>query len=132
MRIKLIPAIILGQLVLSAYLVHAKAQTELFCVIGKSCDAVQQSVYGELWGIDVSTLGLIAFGLLLITAFTQHAHRYNRKLYLLCIVLGVMGAIYFIGIQLFVLKQICSTCMVIDGSMLVVAWLEYRAWRKGY
>lgn len=124
--------IILGQLLLSAYLMYEKAQSAVFCVVGQSCDAVQQSAYGTLWGFDVSMLGLIAFGLLLITYVTQHHHRYNRRLYLMGIAFGVIGALYFIGIQAFVLRAYCSTCMVIDVSMLVVAWLEYRAYRKGY
>lgn len=110
---------------------YTKTQSGAFCVVGNACDVVQQSIYGELFGVHVSTLGAIAFGLLLITHLTQHHHRYNRKLYLLGIVLGTIGALYFIGIQMFILRAYCSTCMVIDGSMLLVAWLEYRAWRKG-
>ena len=132
MRMRAVFWIIIGQLLLSGYMMYEKAQSAVFCVVGKSCDAVQQSAYGTLGGFDVRTLGFIAFALLLITHLTQHHHRYNKRLYLLGLVLGVVGATYYIGIQAFVLKQLCPTCMLIDGSMLVVAWLEYKAYRKGY
>lgn len=132
MRIRGVTLLIIVQLALSMYLMYTKAQSDAFCIAGKSCDMVQQSIYGDLFGVSVSTLGVIAFTLLLIVHLTQHFHRYNRTLYLLGVVLGVLGALYFIGIQLFVLRHLCSTCMVIDVSMLLIAWLEYRAWRKGY
>lgn len=132
MKIRAVTLLLIMQFVLAGYLMYMKTQSEAFCVVGNACDVVQQSVYGELFGVHVSTLGFIAFGLLLITHLTAHYHRYNRALYLSGLVLGAFGALYFIGIQVFVLQAYCSTCMVIDVSMLVVAFLEYRAWRKDY
>lgn len=125
MRIRFIPLIIFGQLVLSAYLIHAKAQAELFCVVGKSCDAVQQSVYGQLWGIDVSTLGFIAF-LLLGACYFLRARPLFHCFFLWGTGIGVVGALYFIGVQVFILKQLCSSCMFIDVGMLVLGYLVYR------
>jgi uncharacterized membrane protein len=132
MKIRAVTLLIVLQVILAGYLMYMKAQSGAFCVAGNACDVVQQSIYGELFGVHVSTLGFIAFGLLFILHCTSHWHPYNRTLYFCGVLLGGIGALYFIGIQVFVLQAYCSTCMVIDVSMLIVTWLEYRAWRKSY
>ena len=96
---------------------QVKSENE-FCVIGEDCEYVQQSTYGELFEIKIIYYSLVAFVGLLILFFI------NEKIYLLASIVGVVFSIYLIGVQLFVLKQICINCMIVDVSMIIILILS--------
>ncbi len=84
------------------------------CVIGNACESVQDSSYGKILGIKLAYYGLVGFVLLLALFFI------NKKLFLAGAIFGTLASLYFISLQLFVLHQLCSVCMVIDISMLII------------
>ncbi len=98
---------------LSIYLIINSLKPIDVCIIGESCSAVQNSIYGSILGIKVSYLAILAFVLLLSFKFI------HKKIFLLAGFIGAIIALYFISIQLFVLKEICSTCFIIDSIMVL-------------
>jgi len=84
------------------------------CIVGNSCSAVQNTIYGEMFGIKLSLFGLGAFIILLAGFFI------NKKLFFWLSLIGACFAIYLLSVQIFVLKQICSNCFFIDICMLFI------------
>ncbi len=105
------------EIALSLYLILNSSKPVDVCIIGKSCDAVQSSIYGSILGIKVAYIAILAFILLLSFKFI------HKKIFLFATCIGALIALYFISIQLFVLKQICSTCLIIDSIMVGILLL---------
>ena len=99
------------------------------CIIGdsNSCANVQNSEYGEILGIKVSLIGIIAFIFLFIVfvgAVKYGKYRDNfYEIFLISVVIGCLASVYFISLQLFILKATCVNCMIIDSTMLLVGVL---------
>ncbi len=112
--------LIVLEIVMSVSLAYQEASDSDLCVIGEpsSCSGVQDSTYGKIFGIKLSYLALFAF-MILLTLYLV-----SENLFLLSTILGGAAAIYFIIIQWFVLKQSCSTCLLIDGTMVIILILS--------
>ena len=94
------------------------------CIAGHGCFDVQSSKFGSILGFKVGTLGFAAFLIFAATFILQHYNKLPKRTFLSLSILGSLGAIYFISLQLFILKQICSTCMVIDTGMILIMLLS--------
>ena len=116
----LIFILIASNLILSAFLVYSDYNGSTFCVTGKSCESVQNSEYGTLFGIKLSWLGLVAFIILLTLAILSYKQKIPYKYYLTISSIGAAFSIYFLLVQFFILKQICSTCLVIDSATIII------------
>jgi len=108
--------LIILELFLSSYLAYQTLTSSDTCLIGQQsqCQEVQNSSYGKLFGIKLAYLAVFAFLILLILYFT------NQELFFLAAIFGAGASAYFILLQWFVLKQQCSTCLVIDGMMILI------------
>jgi len=86
------------------------------------CSEVQNSIYENIFfGVSNATIGLIAFSILLIVCLWQikNPSKIKNQILTLGLFVGFIFAIYFIYLQLFVLKAICEYCIVIDiGAIL--------------
>jgi uncharacterized membrane protein len=95
-----------------------------------SCEYVQTSSYGALFGIPVAFIGVVGYALLFGVALVGLQPRFlsrpgpTRALAFLATG-GVLFTLYLIYVELFVLQAICRWCMVsaaIIGALAVVAW----------
>lgn len=127
--------LIVVNIVLSSVSYIATKSDGIFCVLKSDCSEVQESQYGEIFGIKVSLLGTIAFiSLLLLYSF---ALRY-REIYIFFVFangLGALFALWFIYLQFFVLTNICSSCMFIDSFSIIIFLLsiyEFVKYKKDY
>lgn len=92
--------------------------SELACGPSGGCNIVTTSAYSEIFGIPVSLLGALYY----ITVFflaIAYADKKNPAIlkgisYLT--ITGLLASLYFVSIQLFVLKTICYYCMVSAGT----------------
>lgn len=106
------------------------------CIVGNttSCSDVQNSQYGKILGIKVSLIGLIAFIFLLLVyigSIKEGKYKNNfYEIYLISVIIGFLAAIYFISLQIFIIKATCINCMIIDSIMLLVALLTFLDYRK--
>ena len=113
--LSLIIILIIFEIIMSIYLIYLdRTRITGMCVLGSHCDQVQDSKYGSILGMKLPYLALISFIFLLFLFFV------NKKMFFSGSVLGTLFAVYLIVLQLFVLKQICINCMIIDSSMIII------------
>ena len=118
---KTIWVLILAEVLLAAYQVYLDFNHPDFCLMGQGCQVVKNSIYGSILGIKVSVIGLFAFLALLAIFLFMDSHIHMPKLFVLANVIGLVMAAYFLYLQFFVLKAVCSFCLFSDGLMFVIA-----------
>ena len=93
------------------------------CRIGGSCQSVQDSIYGRIFGIPLAVYGIISFTILsaLIISELIKKQDFQKEIIILAGLLGAMCAIIFILIQAFILHQFCTYCMIADTSCIILA-----------
>jgi uncharacterized membrane protein len=117
-------ALILFEIVFSGFMSYKDLKKKPnVCILGSSCDSVQNSSYGQIFGIKLPFIAIFAFILLLAVYFI------SPKLFLIGSSFGALGSAYLISIQFFVLKEICTNCMIIDAAMLLIFFLSILNFR---
>ena len=127
--------IILGSLILFNLLfcLILALQKNSFCLIGDSCNDIQNSSYGAIFGIPVIWIGVIAFTILFVLFLLARYDKDSYWIFFTATILGAIGAIYFLFIQFFILKQICTSCLITDFLaiiMLVIVIFEFLDFKK--
>jgi uncharacterized membrane protein len=78
------------------------------------CNVVAQSAYSRFFGIPLAVYGVVfytfLFGLAGLLLVVTKRHFY-QALFVVA-VLGILSSLYFIGLQLFVIKMLCIYCLV--------------------
>ena len=112
----ILPAI--GFLV-SFYIFYSKkSNTKMYCVIGKNCDEVVKSKYGETFGIDNTITGMIYYVMIFsygaLALLNANFFKWNLIYYSIVIasVGSVLFSVYLTLVQAFVLKKWCEYCLV--------------------
>jgi uncharacterized membrane protein len=93
------------------YLYYNKAETS-FCVTGSSCDIVRLSAYSSIVGIPVSLIGLIGFFALFLITVSNISDRIKWLTLYFISLPGLVFSIYLTYVEIFVLKAICSFCLL--------------------
>jgi len=137
MRIKkfdiILGFLILAEIALSIYIGISANGNTAFCSIGTDCEAVQNSIYGTIFGIKLAWFGVLCFSILFILFLIA---RIRKKLYWMfgaASLIGAVFAVYFIGLQLFILKKFCNNCIIIDSIMIlmfIIMVFEYLDFKK--
>ena len=93
----------------------------LICGEEKGCDLVLQSKYSSTLVIKNSIYGIPLFALMSIITIMQlySPSKAKRKIISLAIKGGALVALYFIYLQIFIIKAFCQYCLVIDISLLI-------------
>ncbi len=117
----LIILLIVLEITMSIYLIveSSKPKVTNVCTLGGSCNSVQTSPYGKIFGIKLPYLSLVAFIILLALFFI------SKKLFLAGAIAGGLFSLYLIIVQLLILKQICPNCMIVDTTMIIIAVLSF-------
>lgn len=83
------------------------------CVITTGCETVLASEHNAIFGIPVALLGSIYYLLLfLLAVFSLDIKRRIIRFAALLTPIGFLASLYFVYLQLFVIKEICSYCIV--------------------
>lgn len=95
------------------------------------CYAVNTSEYTNTIGIKNSYFGLIAFGSLIVLTTSQmrKPKKYKKILITIGIIAGSLFAVYYLYLQIFVIKALCKYCIVIDSGILLSLILLFT-WRQ--
>jgi len=84
------------------------------CSILQGCEVVTTSSYSEIYGIPVALLGVVYY--LFIFLFTLWYKDSENELYLQFFpwisVLGLLASLWFVYLQMFVIRAICQYCML--------------------
>jgi uncharacterized membrane protein len=132
---RIILVLIVMNIILSGMSYISSRSDSVLCVIKSDCSAVQNSSFGQIFGIKVSLIGTVAFILLLL--IYSFALRY-RELYFFFVIVNGLGSVFsiwFIYLQFFILDKICSSCMFVDGFMIIIFLLsifEFVKYKKDY
>jgi uncharacterized membrane protein/predicted DsbA family dithiol-disulfide isomerase len=105
--------------------------TRPFCGFDSGCDAVTGTVYGRPFGVPLAAVGLVGFGALFALTLFPAARAF--ALVGPGAVLAGLGGLGLIGIQAFVLGQLCPVCLCVDAAAVAAAGLAVRGrvWRGG-
>ena len=97
------------------------------CVVNGGCSTVQNSKYSQIFGIDTSFFGIFSFSILLMLIIfsLKVPARFNKKILDFMIFTGGIIALYFIILQLFVLRAYCFYCLIADFSMLIAFGINF-------
>lgn len=110
----IIIVLIILEIAMSSYLIYKDATSSNVCFIGSDCNQVQNSQYGQIFGIKLPYYGVLAFFILLIVYFI------NTKFFKILTSVGAIISLILIFIQFFILKKICINCMFVDIAMIII------------
>lgn len=87
---------------------------QVTCIIVTGCDKVLSGPYSEIFGIPIALIGvfyyLFIFSGALFFLF-GNSHKFFR-LSLLAASAGFLASLWFVSLQLFIIKSICFYCMI--------------------
>ncbi|MGA2130461.1 MAG: vitamin K epoxide reductase family protein [Candidatus Pacearchaeota archaeon] len=91
------------------------------CAPGQGCSIVNSSPYASLFGIKNSVYGIFIFSfMILLTLFhINNPSRHTRNIIHAAVIIGSLISLYFLFIQIFVIKAICEFCLLVDFGLLV-------------
>jgi len=114
---------------ISSVVLYSNSLTGI-CDPGKGCDVVNSSVYGKTFGISNSLYGIFIFSFMIILTFfhMRKPNNHTRRAIHIAIILGSAIAIYFLYLQLFIIKAICNFCLLVDVSLLVSLGFMFYLW----
>ncbi len=83
------------------------------CVITTGCETVLTSEHSVIFGIPTALIGTVYYLLLFFLAiFSLDMKREVIRLAAFFAPIGFLASLYFVYLQLFVIKEICSYCIV--------------------
>jgi len=136
----IIYALLVLLIALSGYLTYSNAigNEEGVCIVdpghANGCSDVQNGPYGSLFGMKLCHWGLMSFTALLVIyiigSTRNRFHKIAHSLFVFLSLVGAFVAAYFLIIQFFVLKTLCSTCIIIDLAAIFVFLLSYLEFHK--
>lgn len=83
------------------------------CGDASGCDSVLQSAYASFFGLPVALAGLFLYTvcLLLLGSWVRRSRDWNSVLCGAALAISALGALWFTGVQFFILKSFCPWCL---------------------
>jgi uncharacterized membrane protein len=118
-------------LVDSLYLAKSKANgTPLLCNIENlsGCNIVADSPYSYLFGVSLAEMGIIFYVVVLLLALCTYvlSQVWAGRALKIVAVLGFLSSLYFILLQVFVIKALCLYCIISTLCTLGILLLAFR------
>ncbi|HEY0010670.1 MAG TPA: vitamin K epoxide reductase family protein [Candidatus Paceibacterota bacterium] len=132
-RVLLVSILVLSFLGLadSWYLAQsALTDTALTCGIESlnGCNTVAQSEYSNLFGVPLALYGVAFYAIIFIAAafLLTNTRAWLVRLLFLATVVGFLASLYFLYLQVFLIKALCIYCL---ASFVFSVLLFLAAWR---
>jgi uncharacterized membrane protein len=91
------------------------------CVITTGCETVLTSEHSVIFGIPTALLGSFYYLLLfLLAVFSLDMKRGIIRFAAFLTPIGFLASLYFVYLQLFVIKEICSYCVVSAAASTIL------------
>ena len=129
MKYKIFLAVFIISLI-SSVVLYSNSLTGI-CDPGKSCDTVNKSEYGYLFGISNSLYGIFIFSFMVVIIIF-HMKRpsiHTKRIIHTAVILGSIIALYFRYLQFFVIRNFCNFCLVIDFGLLISLIFLFYLWK---
>lgn len=114
---------------ISAYLSyeHARGASVVCLAGGKGCETVANSPYAEMFGVRVSTLGILGYVALIIAALIPGF--FARMAGVAMSLVAVIFSLYLTYLELYVIHAICQWCVasaivVTTLAVVQIVWLR--------
>lgn len=104
----------------------------VICDIEQGCSVVQNSTYAYTFGIKNSVYGVAVFSVLFLVILMQIVKpgKNREKFIKFSLLLGTLIALYFLGLQIFILKAYCKYCFIADFSVLIAFAISFLPDKK--
>ncbi len=120
-------------LTVSVYLSVAKTMSiTVPCDITGGCESVLSSKYSEVLGVPLSTVGIVYFSLILVTALLANHYRNAQKALTLFLAGGSIGSLVFLFLQFFVIRAVCQYCLLTDLTTILMFILDINIEHKSH
>ncbi len=119
-------ALSLAGFFLSLYIYCKRRQKEkLVCVIGDDCNKVVYSKYSSQFGIPNELFGMIYYVIIFVSSVVFWVNPVLLTIPILwartILVIGAAAfSVYLTGIQIFVLKELCEYCLIVNLINLIL------------
>ena len=92
------------------------------CAIAKGCETVTTSQYATMGGVSVALFGAIYYLIILITsiALIDTGNNFLKKFLSKFSIIGLIASIWFVSLQLFVIKALCLYCIASATSSVAI------------
>lgn len=93
------------------------------CGILKGCEIVATSKYAIILGIPVALIGAIYYFTVLVSAiiYLDTKRKIFIKFAILLSLMGFLASLWFLYLQIFVIKQLCIYCLISAGTSTILA-----------
>ena len=97
------------------------------CAIAKGCETVTTSQYATIGGVSVALFGAIYYLIILITsiALIDTGNNFLKKFLSKFSIIGLIASIWFVSLQLFVIKALCLYCIASAISSTAIFVLAF-------
>lgn len=109
----------------------------IICTILEGCNKVASSIYAEILNIPVAYIGVAYYLLIFLMALWFLASKSRNIFHLMSgfTIVGFLASIWFVYLQVFVIKAICFYCMIsaLTSTLLFILGLYYLVshYKKG-
>lgn len=107
--------------------------TSLECLLLEGCNAVAASPYSRLFGMPLSYLGVLYYiGVLGIGTYIILHGAQNRRLMSLMLAFTILGglmSIWFVWVQVTLIRALCVYCLVSSIITWILVLLAYTLWK---
>ena len=95
-------------------LIKHYAAAPVACGILAQCDSVLTSTYSEVLGVPLAIAGEVFYGILIIFLVSMLIRQKQMfaRLYMAVVCSGIIFSVHFVYLQIRVLHEICTYCMV--------------------
>jgi uncharacterized membrane protein len=101
------------------------------CIIGSGCGIVTTSSYSTVFGIPVAAAGVAYYlALFLFSVGLFSGSIGNLKKIFILSALGFLATLYFVSLQLFVIKAICTYCMISAVTTTIIFLTSFYTRRE--
>ena len=92
------------------------------CAITKGCETVTTSQYATMGGVSVALFGAIYYLIILITsiALIDTGNNFLKKFLSKFSIIGLVASVWFVSLQLFVIKALCLYCIASATSSVAI------------
>jgi len=116
---KFITAILIIEILLCIYSAFTTFSNNFLCSAKSGCDLVQASPFSHVLGIKLSIIAIFAFLILLFCWLERDKKFFNRAYFIMSLV-GAGLAIIYISLQIFIIRAICESCVIIDILAIIL------------
>jgi uncharacterized membrane protein len=106
------------------------------CSLTSNCEKVLTSQFATIGPIPLSLLGSLFYLTIIflcILILTKYKKVFLKSFYL-CVISGFIVSLILVGIQAFILHAFCQYCLTseaISTGLLILAYLYFKAGKKG-